>query len=354
MRRKLLCLVMAIVIAVAMIGCSKTEAAETAAGREFTDDLGRTVVIPDKVEKIAVSGPLSQIYVYPLCGDMFAGFCTAFSSDAEKYIPSEFLNLPELGQLYGGKGTMDLESLLAAGPDVIIDVGQNKDGMKDDLDALSEQTGIPFVHIDASVSTAPEVYRKLGALTGRNEQAEILAAWCEETNAVIEKLMKAVDEDQGRISLLYCTGDEGLGVIAEGSFHAETINMMGNNLAKLDDVAAFGTGNEVDVEQLLVWDPAVILFEKEAAYLNATESDVWGQLSAVKNGNAFAAPYGPYGWLASPPSVQRYLGMLWLGELLYPEYTDYDLQEKITEYYELFYNYTLSAEDYLELTKYAM
>ena len=57
--------------------------------RQFTDDLGRTVNIPVTVDKIAVSGPLTQVYVFPLCPELFAGFSDAFASDIEKYFPAE-------------------------------------------------------------------------------------------------------------------------------------------------------------------------------------------------------------------------------------------------------------------------
>ena len=36
--------------------------------------------------------------------------------------------------------------------------------------------------------------------------------------------------------------------------------------------------------------------------------------------------------------------------LLYPDYCDYDLQEEVTEYYELFYGVTLTDEQYATLT----
>jgi iron complex transport system substrate-binding protein len=39
-------------------------------------------------------------------------------------------------------------------------------------------------------------------------------------------------------------------------------------------------------------------------------------------------------------------GMLWLGQLLYPEYADYDLQTEITEYCKLFYGCELSQPLY--------
>lgn len=60
-----------------------------------------------------------------------------------------------------------LEALLAAAPDVVIDVGEAKKTIVEDMDSLTEQTGIPFVHIDATVATAPEAYRKLGSLPKR-------------------------------------------------------------------------------------------------------------------------------------------------------------------------------------------
>ena len=69
----------------------------------------------------------------------------------------------------------------------------------------------------------------------------------------------------------------------------------------------------------------------------------------MAEGNYYETPYGPYGWLSSPPAVQRYLGMLWLGALLYPEYTEYDLQEEVTVYYKLFYGCDLTDAMYQKL-----
>ena len=77
-------------------------------------------------------------------------------------------------------------------------------------------------------------------------------------------------------------------------------------------------------------------------------------MAAIQNGTYYEAPYGPYGWLSSPPAVQRYLGLLWLGAVLYPDYIQYDLQEEVTEYYKLFYNCELTDAMYNELMKNAL
>ena len=109
---------------------------------------------------------------------MLVGVSNAYAEDASLYLPAYILEKTEIGQLYGGKGEMDLEALLAAAPDVVIDIGEPKKTTADDLTALTEQTGIPFIHIDATVATAPEAYRTLGVLLGREEKAEELATWC--------------------------------------------------------------------------------------------------------------------------------------------------------------------------------
>ena len=352
MKKQFFCIIL--VLSVLLSGCGQGMPGSSTATREFTDSTGRTLTIPAEITKIAITGPLSQVYILPLAGDMLVGVSNEFSEDAALYLPEAIFTKAEIGQLYGGKGEMDLEALLSAAPDIVIDIGEPKGTIGDDLTALTEQTGIPFVHIDATVATAPEAYRMLGQLLGREDKAEEIALWCETTYADISAMMDKVDADGARKTLLYCLGDKGVNVIAEGSFHAETINMMANNLAVVEDVVSGGLGNEVDLEQILVWDPEIIIFAPDSCFEAIADDPQWQSVSAVAAGNYYKTPYGPYGWLSSPPGVQRYLGMLWLGELLYPEYTNYDLQEEITEYYKLFYGCELTDEMYQALLQNAL
>lgn len=352
MKTSVICLVL--VLGLLLTGCGAASAVPETAVQEFTDSTGRTVTLPAEITSIAVTGPQSQLYILPLAGDMLVGLSSGYAPEAAKYLPEYLLEKPEIGQLYGGKGEMDLEALLSAAPDVVIDIGEAKDTLTADLDALTKQTGIPFIHVDATVATAPETYRTLGKLLGREEQGEKLALWCEETYSEMERLMEAVDADGARKSILYCLGDSGTFVIAKDSFHAETINMMGNNVAVVEDVVHSGMGNEVDLEQLLVWNPDVILFAPDSIYDSVGQQDGWQGLSAIAAKNYYQTPYGPYGWLSAPPSVQQYLGMVWLGNLLYPNYVNYNLQDIVTEYYSLFYSCDLTDEMYHTLMEGAM
>lgn len=310
--------------------------------RTFTDSTGRTVEIPYEITKIAVSGPLAQIVLFALAPDKLVGIANEWDESAKEYFDAKYCELPVLGQLYGGKGELNLETLLASGAEVVIDVGEPKDTIVEDMDSLSEQTGIPFVHITATLSTMGDAYRMLGELLGMQLEAQTLAAFCEEVYSRTQSIMDSVE----KTDILYITGDAGLNVIASGSYHAEVIDMTGNNLAVVDDPSSKGTGNEVDMEQLLLWDPDVIIFAPGSIYASVGSDETWQQLTAIKNGRYYEVPMGPYNWMGFPPSVQRLLGMMWMTELLYGESYGESLYASVAEYFDLFYHADLSQDQF--------
>ncbi len=308
----------------------------------FTDSLSREVEVPYHITKVAVSGPLAQIVLFALCPDKLVGIASDWDKTAEEYLSTEYYNLPVLGQLYGGKGELNLEALLASGAEVVIDVGEPKKTTKEDLDALQEQTGIPFVHITTLTENTGDAYRKLGDLLSMEQEAETLATYCDEHYVMITELAGKVE----KVKLLYLLGDTGLNVIAKGSYHAEVIDLLSDNLAVVESPSSKGSGNEVDMEQLLAWNPDVILFAPGSIYDTVGEDAAWQQMSAIQNGRYYEVPMGPYNWMGFPPSVQRYLGMLWMGKLLYPEQAEYDLKTEVKEYFTLFYHTELTDAQY--------
>ena len=322
---------------------AQTESAAPAAEtRTFTDSVGRTVTLPARIDKVAVTGPLAQIVLFALCPDKLVGIANAWDVSAEEYLDTEYYNLPLLGQLYGGQGELSLETLLASGAQVVIDVGEPKDTIAEDLDALQEQTGLPFVHVTATTQTTGEAYRLLGELVGMEAEAETLASYCEEVYARAVDIAGRVD----KVDLLYITGPDGQNVIAQNSYHSEIIDLLSNNLAVVESPSSKGTGNEVGLEQILLWDPDYIIFAPDSAYDAVGEDPAWGQLTAIAAGRYYETPMGPYNWMGFPPSVQRYLGMLWMAKLLYPEEAGYDLYEEVARYYDLFYHCALTRAQY--------
>jgi iron complex transport system substrate-binding protein len=272
---------------------------------QFTDSAGRTVEVPQNITRIAASGSLAQIVLLALAPDQLVGVANQWSAGAEQFILPRYRDLPVLGQFYGS-GDLNLEEIAKASPQVIIDVGEAKSTIVADMDNISKQVNIPAVHITADMKMVPAAYRTLGRLLGREDRAEALAQYCEEVYGETLEVLQKVGEG-GKVKLLYCMADDGLNVIARGSYHAEVIDWLSDNLAVVDSPTAKGTGNAVDMEQLLNWNPDVIIFAPDSMYKYAAGDPAWRNLKAISSGRYYEVPKYPYNWMGFPPSVNRYL-----------------------------------------------
>jgi iron complex transport system substrate-binding protein len=110
------------------------------------------------------------------------------------------------------------------------------------------------------------------------------------------------------------------------------------------------------MEDILQMDPDYIIVgytDGHAYYNEIMTKPMWQSLSAVKEGNVYEAPYGPYNWMGGPPSVQRLLSMIWLGNLMYPDVFDYTIDDRVKEFYSLFFRYDLTDAELGDLMVYA-
>ena len=342
--KKWLAILLAVVMVLSLAACGTQSNPQTDdTTRVFTDSVGREVEVPAQIDKVALSGPMAQIVLFALCPDKLVGVSNAWSTEAEQYLDEKYFTMPEIGQLYGGKGELNPETLLQSGAQIVIDVGEPKGSIAEDLDALQEQTGIPFVHITATTETTGDAYRMLGDLLNMKDEAETLAAYCEKIYDRTVSIAGSVE----KANVLYVTGDMGQNVIAAGSYHAEILDLLTNNLAVVDEPSSKGTGNEVSMEQILTWDPDVVIFAPESIYDTVADDAAWQSVTAIKNGAYYEVPFVPYNWMGFPPSVQRYLGMMWLSKVLYPDATaEYDLFSDVQEYYKLFYHCDLTQAQF--------
>lgn len=333
---------------------AETENAETITSENkdsesyiFTDDVGREVEVPKNISRIVPSASLSQIVLTALAPEMFVGLGAKLTDSAKGILPDYLFELPFFGSLYAGP-ELNVEQLALLEPQLIIDIGESKPSVKEDLDALQEQTLIPSVYISATLKDMPETYRKLGKLLGKEEKAEELASFCERIYNRTVSIMEKVGDN--RVNCLYIVGEDGLNVLAKNSYHAELLDMLTNNLAVVDNPISKGSGNEVTMEQISVWNPEFVIFGPGSIYSTVKEHETWSKIDAIVNDRYVEVPSAPYNWMNMPPSVQRYLGLIWLTAELYPEYCDYDVKAEIREYFKLFYDCDLSDEEYERIT----
>ena len=146
-------------------------------------------------------------------------------------------------------------------------MGEPKKTIKEDMDDIQARLGIPCVHITMYLKDAGSAYKELGKLLGKEEKGEALATYLNNSYARMQEINEKVGDN--RVNMLYCVGETALNVIAKGSFHGELIELLAENAAVVDNPSSRGTGNEVDIEQILLWNPEVIVFENLNAYENA-------------------------------------------------------------------------------------
>ena len=237
-----------------------------------------------------------------------------------------------------------MESLIDARPQIIIDLGDAKDTIADDMDRIQKQTGIPTVFIEADLDDMAAAYRMLGDILNRAGTAEPLAQFIEKSVAMAQENSAKIPESQ-RLSVLFGTGSTGLACNAAGSVQADVIDLVGAvNAIIPEEVSNRGGGTTVSLEEVYAVQPDVILLSTGGPYDTLTQGE-WAGLTAVQNGRYYEIPGLPYDWMSSPPSVNRVLGIWWLGNLLYPELYDYDMVQVAQEYYRLFWHYDLTEEE---------
>jgi len=312
-----------------------------ASARSITDAAGRVVEIPDRVERVLAAGPPASVLVYVLAPEKLAGWVREPKAEEKAFLLPAVRDLPVFGQLTGKGGTANIEAVLAAKPDVIIDVGTVNPTYASLADKVQAQTGIPYVLVDGAFARTGAMLRETGAILGVEARAETLAAYADEELAALEKGLAGIPADK-RPSVYYGRGAEGLETGLSGSINMEILEAAGARNA----AAAAGKGGltQVSLEQVLSWKPDVIL-AASPKFAKAVKSDpLWAGLDAVKAGRVHVAPTLPFGWIDSPPGVNRLIGVSWLEHTLYPETFPAPLDEKVRTFFKLFYQVELSDE----------
>ena len=338
-----------------MPGCgSKTEVSypDGVETYTYTDDYGREVLLRKDITKIVASGPNAQMILVTLAPEMMVGLAEAPSTAQSRFFPDYYVDMPTLGQFYGKKMSLNLENLMQTDTEIIIDVGEIKEDGNEDMDNIQKQTGIATIYVEASPETYPEAYRKLGKILGKEEEAEVLAAYCEETLKRAETVRGKLSDADVK-SVLFGTSSTGLNCNVAGSVQARVIELIGaKNAIQLPEEEVNGRdgGNPVDFETLYKVDPDVVILGPGGPYDRlAADDSQWKELRAVKEGQYYEIPGLPYSWMSAPPSINQVLGTRWLMSVVYPDLYEGDIYEDAKEYYKLFWHYDLSDEEANEM-----
>jgi iron complex transport system substrate-binding protein len=309
-------------------------AAPALAQREMLDDAGRFVVVPEQVERVYAAGPPASVLVFAINPDKLIGWTRGFRPDEAQFLAPRYAALPELGRLTGRGNTANVEVLLRARPDLVVDVGATAPVFAELAVRVQQQTGLPYLLLDGRFEAIPETLRALGHALDDVATANRLAEYCEQALREVAARVAQVPADK-RPRAYYGRGPQGLQTALGGSINAQVMEFLGaRNVAG----AARGGLAVVSLEQVLAWNPEVIFTNDPNFYREVWRDARWGAVAALRAKRVYLAPHLPFGWFDFPPGANRIIGLYWAGKILYPELFPEDLRAKTAEFYRLFYH----------------
>lgn len=355
-RKSVLILLMAMmVLSMVFAGCAKsTGDAEPAGdvtplgdvesagdkGIVVTDMLGREVTLKGTAQSAVAIGPGAlRLYCYVADTAKLAGI-EEIEVDNPIGRPYLMVNpslneLPVIGQ-GGPNNAPDPEKLLTAGPDVIFSM-YNSDAAS--VDELQQKTGIPVIALSYGATEAfdpalSESLTIIGQVMGATERAGEVVAFLEQCQADLNDRTKDIPDGDKPTVYLGAQSNKGTHGIESTSGNYSLFNAV--NAINVLDLADIHQYVMIDKEQLLEWDPDVIIIDA-GGFANVTEDygtnpDFYEALSAFKNEWVYMQlPYNSY-----YTNIDIAIGnAYYIGTVLYPEqFADVDIAAKADEIFE--------------------
>lgn len=330
-----------------------TTAAQVAETRTVTDHSGAEVTIPAEINGVAFEQiPLLSTYVAYFDGEAPNVVATSerlINMMDETILADIAPEALEVDTSFDKQGTINAETLLDIGPDLVFNNAHNQDNR-----SAMEAVGLDVVGFDTR-GTPTDTYvkwlRLLEDVYGEPGKMDDKIAYGGELIDDAEARVAAVPEDEKRTALVVMQTNQGMLAVAGGQDGwftdgwAESMNFI-NATADSEQGRI-----PVNAEQLLAWDPDVIFVTgKGQSSMTAAEilnNEIEGidlsGLSAVQNGEVYSTELGMWNWFTPNPAAPVVAN--WLGSRLYPEqFEDVDLVQMTQDYYAQMYGHEVDED----------
>ncbi|MFH1609048.1 MAG: ABC transporter substrate-binding protein [Candidatus Bipolaricaulota bacterium] len=300
------------------------------------DQAGRTVAIPAPPARVASVFGVATAYVYALgAGDLLVG--------------ARYLGLPDsplarqvmarIDPVWEGKAfpaEVTVETLVALRAELVLAGTRHLP-----LAGLLGEVGIPAaVYAPETFAAVREATRLTGAVLGREEEAHELIELFDEVLAEVAQRMGQGGSTLPRVLFL---GTAPLRVAVGGMYQTQLIALAGGR--SVAEGLPGASWQSVNLEQILVWNPDVILI---APYGTVRPDDIvqnqdWQSVTAVKTGRVWKLPQLLFAW--DTPIPESVLGILWVAERLHPGRVGLDIAGLASRFYSQFYGVDLSEDE---------
>lgn len=329
-------------------------AAKPGETRVITDTINRKVTIQKDVGKIiAIPWPWSS-FIFALDGKadristMSATALASYKSSMFQRLAPGLANsktnyINDQNKDGGVFGTLNAEEIAKINPSMVLIYEREKNTMLPVLESVN----IPTVVIQ--YGGIPEMQKGLlllGDILGEHakKNANTIVNWHVNTEKLIKDRLKNLPENK-RPKVLHFYNGKILRPAARLYDNKMIETAGGRNVAA--SKANLGGAEQVSFEQVLAWDPDIILVgnfadhKPEDVYSNKLAERNWQQLKAVKNKRVYKVPMGIYRWDA--PNTETHLFQLWLAKMMHPDlFADISLEKYTRDFYKTLFNHNLT------------
>ncbi|KAF1085301.1 High-affinity heme uptake system protein IsdE precursor [Sporotomaculum syntrophicum] len=352
-RSIIICLTFVIAISLLLTGCqdgtkdSQPDTSGQTGTITVTDCIGRQVEIPDQVDRIA-------------CLYAFSGHVVAMLGKADQIV-SVVDGLKRdvlLNSLYPGikeanipvtSGSINIEELIKAQPDLAFIKGET--ARSEGEVAKLNKANIPYLVVDFNNMREQQyavtmIGQAIGAETEARKYNEFYQACIDR----VEKKVSSIPSSQ-RVRV-YHSVNEATRTDMKDTLPADWLQAAGvNNVSVNQPLKLIEEKHFASLEQILLWNPDVILVNEYGVGDYIMTNEQWATLSAVQNHRVYQMPIGISRW-GHPGSLETPLAILWTAQLLYPDkFTELDLADEAKGFYAEFFNLQLSDEEIDQVLK---
>ena len=308
------CMAMLVVVAGCGGGGKKAEepkANNAAAFAVIKDDLGRTVTLDKKPERIVVTSASFLEPLHEVGGDVVG------RPDSKTNMPDFAKDKPSVGKVYN----IDLEKVLACAPDLVI---INK-GMNEKLVQTLETNGIKTLVMDMkNYENVKNEVKVFAQVTGEKEKGDALIKKMDDAiKAIVDGLPK--ESTPHRVAILHSTA-QGLSVQLDTSIAGSVAKML-----RFTNVASGMKAMEdnpdaapYSIETLVEQNPEIIFITsmgemedvKRGMEQTIASNPAWQTIPAVKNGKLY---YLSHDHFLLSPGIHYPDAVKEMAKLVYPD-----------------------------------
>jgi iron complex transport system substrate-binding protein len=313
--------------------------------RQITDAAGRIVSIPATVNRVADPWPANNALVLMLGG---ADKLVATTSQArdQPWLRRLYPRIDRVPAAFNAAGEVNIETLIGVHPDVILMAYGGT--LPHWMDAV-ESYHIPVVMLpNDSLEGLKTTVRMTGDVLGERE-SRVAAEYIRYLDGNIRKVTQITNKlaPSERPRVLHTATPGILSVDGRRSVIDDWINVAGG----VNAADVVGLGRPVTMEQVVVWNPDVIIVGTAPNQQNRQailDDPRWREIKAVRDGRVFANPSGAYLW--DRHSAEAALQVLWAAKLLHAaRFADLDVNRETRQFYARFFHHVLNDAELASL-----